>query len=111
MRDPRLTVFPLFGIDGQIALGDFDDTLRSSFQNAANFGYEVPTLGEFWNALWIRFGAGADFALFGNLFLRGELLYGIKLNSSHQSRMSDYWDRGGVSNGLHLRLSVGYTIR
>jgi len=107
------TVFPMLGIDGQIALGDFDSRLRDNFQQVANRGHEVPTHGEFWNSLWIRFGAGADFALRGNLFLRGEMLYGFKLNSAHESRMSSYWEPGlrGVSNGLHVRIGVGYTFR
>jgi len=105
-------VFPMLGIDGQIALGDFDDSLRTHFQRVANFGYEVPTPAWFWNSLWIRFGAGADFALRGNLFLRGELLYGFKLNSRHESGMAAYWEPGlrGVSNGVHARLAVGYTF-
>ena len=106
------TIFPMLGIDGQIALGGFDRRLRERFQRAANLGYEVPTMGEFWNSLWIRFGAGADFALRGNLFLRGEMLYGFKLNSVHESRRSGYWEHGlqGVSNGLHIRIGVGYTF-
>jgi len=105
-------VFPMLGIDGQIALGDFDDSLRSHFQRVANFGYEVPTMGQFWNSLWIRFGAGVDFSLFGNVFLRGEMLYGFRLNSSHDSRMSGYWTGGvrGTSNGLHIRIAAGYTF-
>jgi len=108
----RWTLFPMLGIDGQIALGDFDRRLRNNFQQVANRGYEVPTHGEFWNALWIRFGAGADFALLDNLFLRGELLYGFKLNSAHESRMSGYWESRlrGVTNGLHVRIGVGYTF-
>lgn len=108
LRD-RLSIFPMLGIDGQIALGDFNGSLRAHFQSVANEGYEVPTMGQFWNSMWIRFGAGADFGLRGNLFLRGELLYGFKLNSSHESRMSSYW-RSGVSNGIHVRLAVGHTF-
>ncbi|MCL2193390.1 MAG: hypothetical protein FWB78_08350 [Treponema sp.] len=106
----RWAIFPMLGIDGQIALGDFDRRLHRNFQQVANRGYDVPTHGEFWNALWIRFGGGADFALTGNLFLRGELLYGFKINSVHESRMAGYWERGGVSNGLHVRIGVGYTF-
>ena len=104
------SVFPMLGIDGQIALGDFDDRLRRNFREVANRGYEVPTHGQFWNSMWIRFGGGADFALRENLFLRGELLYGLKLTSARESRLSGYWDRAGVSNGLHVRIGVGYTF-
>jgi hypothetical protein len=110
---PRWSVFPMLGIDGQIALGDYDDAMRANFQEIANMGYEMPNLGEFWNAIWIRFGAGADFALRGSLFLRTEALYGFKLNSRYESRMADYWEPNlrGMSNGLHVRLALGYTFR
>jgi len=108
----RWAIFPMLGIDSQIALGNFSGEMESHFQRVANLGYEVPTLGEFWNSLWIRFGAGADFTLRGNLFMRGELLYGFKVNSAHESRTSDYWQSSlrGVSNGLHIRIGVGYAF-
>ncbi|MCL2600995.1 MAG: hypothetical protein FWD88_07425 [Treponema sp.] len=106
-----LTVFPMLGIDGQIALNDFGGDLRSRFQRAANHGYRVPTPAEFWNSLWIRFGAGTDFSLGGDLFLRGEMLYGFKLNSSHESGTSRYREPGLGANGIQVRLSAGYTFR
>ncbi|MCL2190820.1 MAG: hypothetical protein FWB79_02400 [Treponema sp.] len=102
----RWILFPTLGIDGQIALGDFGGDMRPHLQQVANLGYEVPTLGEFWNSIWLRFGVGADFALRGNLFLRGELLYGFRLNGPHDA---GYWERG-VSNGLNVRIGVGYTF-
>jgi len=109
----RWSVFPMLGIDGQIALGDFDDNLRRDFQQIANMGYEMPTLGEFWNSLWLRVGVGADINLRGNLFLRGEALYGFKLPSVYDSRMADFWEPElrGMANGLHVRLGIGYRFR
>jgi len=109
----RLQIFPMLGLDGQIALGDFDDRLRANFQDIADLGYDMPNVGEFWNSLWIRAGVGADFTLRGNLFLRTELLYGLKLPSSYESRMSGYWEQNlrGMSNGVHVRLAIGYTFR
>ena len=109
----RLQIFPMLGLDGQIALGDFDDRLRDDFQGIADLGYDMPNIGEFWNSLWIRLGVGADFTLRGNLFLRSELLYGIKLPSRYDSRMAGYWEPNlrGMSNGVHVRLVLGYTFR
>jgi len=105
----RWNLFPMLGFDGQIALGRFGGDMLPHLQRVADRGYEVPTLGEFWNSMWFRFGAGADFALAGNLFLRGELLYGFKMSGAYESRTAHYWDRG-VSNGLHVRIGVGYTF-
>ena len=106
------TLFPLVGIDGQIAIGDYDDNMRRDFQQVANMGYDMPTIGEFWNALWIRFGIGADYKLTERLFIRGQALYGFKLNSQYENDMASYWkeDIRGVSNGLNIRLGVGYQL-
>jgi opacity protein-like surface antigen len=106
-------IFPLLGVDGQIALADYDDNLRKDFQKVANRGYTMPNIGDYWNALWIKFGAGADFAVYGNLFLRAQALYGFKLNSKFENDMAEYWkeDIRGVSNGLTIRLGLGYTFR
>jgi hypothetical protein len=56
---------------------------------------------------------GGDFPLTGNLFIRGEVLYGIKLNSKYDTEMADYWkeDLRGVSNGLNIRLGLGYAFK
>jgi hypothetical protein len=49
-------LFPLLGIDGQIALADYDDNMKKDFQKVANMGYKMPNIGEFWNSLWIKAG-------------------------------------------------------
>lgn len=109
----RWSVFPMVGVDWQVALGDYDDRLRANFQDIANMGYDMPTLGEFWNSLWIRAGVGADFTIRDNLFLRTEMLYGFKLPSRYDSRMAGYWEPNlrGMSNGVHVRIGLGYTFR
>jgi hypothetical protein len=109
----RLKLFPMLGIDGQIALGDYDDKLKSDFQQIANMGYDMPNIGEFWNSLWIKAGIGADFILSGSIFLRCEALYGFKLNSKYETRMADYWkeELKGVANGFNVRLAIGYTFK
>jgi opacity protein-like surface antigen len=106
----RLTIFPLLGIDGQIALGDYDDNMKKDFKKIANMGYNMPNVGEFWNSLWIQAGAGADFFFTKKLFIRGEVLYGAKLNSKYDTQMAAYWkeDISGVANGVKLRLGAGY---
>ncbi|MDR0551262.1 MAG: hypothetical protein LBG72_04495 [Spirochaetaceae bacterium] len=105
-----LKIFPLLGIDGQIAVGDYDENMKKDFKKIANMGYDMPNIGEFWNSLWLKLGVGTDFFLAGNLFLRGEVLYGFKLNSKYDSEMADYWAKElkGVANGLNLRIGLGY---
>jgi opacity protein-like surface antigen len=106
-------IFPLLGVDSQIALGNYDKNLKNDFQKVANMGYSMPNLGDYWNSLWIKLGGGADFTIFGNLFIRGELLYGFKLNSKFENDMADYWkeDIRGLANGFNFRLGLGYTFK
>jgi hypothetical protein len=87
--------------------------MQEDFKKIKALGYDMPNLGEFWNSLWIRAGVGADFALGDNLFIRGEALYGIKLNSSYDTDMADYWieDIRGITSGVNVRLGVGYKIK
>jgi opacity protein-like surface antigen len=109
----KVKIFPLAGIDGQIAIGNYDENMEKDFQKIANMGYDMPTLGEFWNSLWIKAGVGADFSLNDRLFIRSEVLYGIKLNSKYDTDMADYWaeDLKGVANGLNVRIGLGYTFK
>ena len=104
------TLFPLLGIDGQIALTNNDGQLDKDFKKVKDAGYGVPTLGEFWNCLWIKAGVGADFNLSQTLYLRGEFLYGIKLNSQNDTNNAKYWKEqaGGIANGPSLKIGLGY---
>ncbi|MCL1993895.1 MAG: hypothetical protein FWG66_13205 [Spirochaetes bacterium] len=109
---PGWSVFPLLGADWQIALGSFDSSMRENFDTVRGAGGDAPSIAAFWNSMWLRLGAGVDRAISDNLFLRGELLYGVKLPSRYERRMADYWqdELRGMSNGFHARLALGYTF-
>jgi hypothetical protein len=106
------TLFPLLGIDGQIALHDKDDRLEKDLKKPKEQlpNYDPPNLADFWNCLWIKAGVGADFNLSETLYIRGEFLYGVKLNSKNDSDNAKYWaeQAGGVSNGPSLKIGLGY---
>lgn len=106
----KWVIFPLVGIDGQIALADKDGLLYEDFKKIKVLGYDVPNLGEFWNCLWIKLGVGADYSIRDNLYVRGEALYGFKFNSKNDTNQASYWveDIKGVANGPSLRLGLGY---
>jgi opacity protein-like surface antigen len=109
-KNANWRLFPLVGVDGQIGLGDFDPELKKGFKKTKGFGYDVPNLGDFWNSLWIKAGVGADYFLTTNLFLRGEVLYGVKLNSAYETELAGYWKEqvGGIANGPNVKIGVGY---
>jgi opacity protein-like surface antigen len=106
----KLTVFPLLGIDWQIALYNNDGQLYEDFKIVKAMGYDVPNLGEFWNCFWIKTGVGADYSITNNLYVRGEFLYGIKLNSKNDTDNARYWAENlkGVANGPSVKFGIGY---
>jgi opacity protein-like surface antigen len=59
------------------------------------------------NALWIKFGAGADYAWKENMFLRAKILYGIRTGT----KAEDNFDKGMFNHGLTIGVGVGWYIR
>lgn len=118
----RFTVYPLLGIEYQITLlqkrtqpdgyvYDRDDGLRELDEKKKAF------LLEDWNSFWIDLGGGVDLALPRNFFLRGELLYGFRLQTSYETKGlnrviaeagDNNPDKGGLTSGPSIRLSAGY---
>jgi opacity protein-like surface antigen len=70
-----------------------------------------------WNALLIKIGAGADCTLNRFIFLRGELLYGFRLQTEYETGALEmakdmlkisspqYY---GLTSGPNLKIAVGY---
>jgi opacity protein-like surface antigen len=95
----KLSVFPLLGIDFQAALSVKVD------------GEEHDKPEEF-SALWFKLGGGLDYAITGNLYLRFEALYGIRLENEAEKNTKK--DNDGVDvttllgHGLTAKLAVGF---
>jgi hypothetical protein len=106
----KFTIAPLLGVDFQIALSNKDDKITKDIKKAAGNNNKAPSLGDFWNSLWVKAGVGADYSLTDTLYLRCEALYGIKLNSVYEKDQAKYWteDFKGIKNGVDARLGVGY---
>jgi hypothetical protein len=120
-----ITLFPLLGVDGQIWLagksGDKEIDTSEGRKMAA----------EMFNTLWFKAGVGFDISLpvAGNkLFIRPELLYGIRLNTEAEkdeiadTKVLTGYDSSTLEpqyaktyesifgHGLDIRLSIGYRI-
>jgi opacity protein-like surface antigen len=82
------TLFPLAGIDYQMFLSRKDPD-GNEYKNKD--GEESP--GDF-SSLWFKAGAGADFMLTENLFIRAEFLYGIRLQNKFDKDAKESLDEG-----------------
>jgi hypothetical protein len=100
----NMTVFPALGIDYQI------------IREIKYMGYSIPDAGDF-SSLWIRFGGGVDYDINPQMFIRGTLLYGIKMASKMEKDMEkEIKDMvagfGSVEtltqHGIQIKLAIGY---
>jgi hypothetical protein len=107
----KFTVFPLLGIDYQIALSQKNED-GDDFEGLDGDG-EVSDL----SALWFKAGAGGDFDINEKLYLRGEILYGIRLHNKLENDAKELFKDAGLEDDdikIHLghgpafKLAVGY---
>ena len=118
----RFKLFPIVGMEYQHALmqrrrqngGMVYD--RSNGLQESDVDDKPFSLSD-WNSFWVLLGAGTDFSLMKNFFLRGELLYGFRLMNSYErdgveqmkTMLSDNSPKlSGLTSGPSLRLSAGY---
>jgi hypothetical protein len=101
----KFLFFPLFGLDAQIFLSMKDNELDSHFTD--------------FSALWVRAGAGLDFPIFNKVFIRGEVLWGLRFNNKMENdylsnfTWSDNFSQffyGSFNHGFKFKLAIGYKI-
>jgi opacity protein-like surface antigen len=96
-----LSVFPLLGINYRAVVALSQDGVSSDIA------------GDF-SALWFKFGGGLDYAITNNIYLRGNLLYGIRIANKFENDQVDSTKGPGVDastrlgHGLDVKVAVGY---
>lgn len=111
-----LSLYPLIGFEGEIVMSMLygmdslygDRKKGDSYQGNAND----------WSAFWFRFGIGSDFQFSEGFFLRGELTFGLKANTSRENAIvgaissnSDFSDISSYGLGGKLTIAVGFTFK
>ncbi|MDR2072791.1 MAG: hypothetical protein LBP60_05100 [Spirochaetaceae bacterium] len=97
-----LSIYPLVGIEYQIALVEKRRPEGEDTQNRADGKTELDGSREFsrsmWNSLFIDAGAGLDLMIKYPFFLRAELVYRFRLKTPAERESIDYvQDRFGIS--------------
>jgi opacity protein-like surface antigen len=119
----RFTLFPLLGLEYQIALVqtrepegglkryDRTDGIRES--NADGDPYPLSV----WNSWSVVIGAGMDYRVFSSLFVRAELLYGFRLQTPYETDALKKVKKlanapnpklSGLTSGPALRIAAGW---
>lgn len=120
------TIFPLLGIQYWVALMEYrtpdNGTKYDRTGPNALAWADVDKDGKsrtmsMWNALWIDLGVGLDYALNSSLYLRGELLYGFRLQTPYETDSVDQSIKltgdsdpsmGGLTSGPTFKIALGY---
>jgi hypothetical protein len=90
----NITLFPALGADYQLWLQHTENGKNTPGDLSAN------------NALWLKVGGGIDYHLTRSFFLRGELLWGIKLPSKTERGDSFTW----FTHSPSAHIGMGYVF-
>ncbi|MDR2476791.1 MAG: hypothetical protein LBD18_03280 [Treponema sp.] len=117
-----LTLFPLAGIEYQIALAEYrnkndgrGEYKRTSIREADANG--IPYTLPVWNSFFVDIGGGIDAALPSSLYLRTELLYCFRLQTFYELDTLEKVKKGvhapdpklaGLTSGPALKISAGW---
>jgi len=104
----RWRYFPLLGIEYEAAIAgklEYGDGGGYEF-DGADGRYDAGSLSNF----WVKLGGGGDFKISENLYVRGELLYGVRLANSFESDGAAFENRDGspmTGSGVGVRVGAG----
>jgi hypothetical protein len=107
----KISVFPLLGMDYAITLSAKDKDGEDIFANSDNKTSDL-------NALWFKFGGGADFSLVNKLYLRLEAMYGVRLANKFEKDLKESAEKNMIDSevktlpghGVTVKLAVGYKL-
>jgi hypothetical protein len=117
--NPKLSVFPLLGIDYLICLSFKNDIEDDMWMVLDDNGNPSGSAGDF-SALWFKIGGGVDFSFTDKIYLRFEALYGIRLANKYETDWKDYVENNSdgfgddveaktlLGHGITAKLAVGY---
>jgi len=100
-RGGSVSAYPAAGIEYALALSG-KTVMSDGGEWEWDGEYEAEAID--FSALWFKFGAGLDVALGERLFLRGEVLYGVRLPSKYENDAAKEYDETPV-------LGRGFTVK
>jgi hypothetical protein len=100
-RLSSFTLFPMLGIQFDFCLSAKQD---------GEIIFDNPLMRrEYFNRLWIKFGAGADFNITEKLYFRPSLLYGINFGTSNDREVKNNNSKeSSFHHGLDIRAAIGF---
>jgi len=106
---PMFSLFPLLGMDYDLYLMAKKDDDRDAKFPISSGNREAKAI-EALNALWFKAGIGLDTFFNDHLFLRTEMMYGIRPKNNMEKFLHDIRSdvTGMLGNGGDFRIAIGY---
>jgi opacity protein-like surface antigen len=107
----NMNAYPILGLDYEFPVFgklEFAGKPEYVFDGGNKDGYTTGAL----SALWVRFGGGLDVDLTQSMYVRAEMLYGVRMSNWFEI---DQMSRNGaekprLGHGLTLRAGVGFRL-
>ena len=112
-RSHNIKIFPILGVDGEISVSGklkYKDGNEYPFDGGSDrHGNSRPGASSL-SAIWLNFGGGSDIDLSRNIYLRAQLLYGVRTVNAFEKREAE---AGGAEakNGHGMTARGGVGIR
>lgn len=103
----RFSFFPVLGVNYRLVLSAQDDNgVQHQNKNLKKAPMDL-------SALWFKAGAGLDFSFNDTLYLRGKVLYGLRLANKYETDAVDTLKSGAdplFGHGFTVELALGYRL-
>jgi hypothetical protein len=122
---PQFAIFPLAGLEYQIALFEYrqkegfsqssDRTNGVHERDSDGKPYKLST----WNSIFIDIGGGVDYVFYPPMYLRAELIYAFRLKTAYEKDQLEMLKKtlkvadpklAGLTSGPTLRVALGYRL-
>jgi hypothetical protein len=111
--DKKVSLYPLLGVNYRYFLSaNMNDNMGSSYVNE-----------DYFTALWFNLGGGLDISFTDRVYLRGELLHGIRLENDFEKELEYDMKQPGsefsdprvrieptIGHGPQLKIAIGFRI-
>jgi len=107
----NLNVYPILSIDYELAISgrlEYTYDRKYVFDDRNEDGYAASAF----NTLWVKIGGGADYYLTQSVYVRAELLYGVRTANTYEDESKDKYSADGtrLGHGLTVRVGAGFKL-
>jgi len=107
----NINLYPILSLNYELAISgklEYKDGRKYMFDERNEDGYAADAL----SALWVKVGGGADYYLTQSVYIRAELLYGMRTANGYEQGNVDNLgaEKTRLGHGLTVRAGAGFKL-